>query len=802
MRIREKDTYNSLLIWDLEGELPESDGLPVLWREGLTSEQSNVVSIPALIETNKDLFREQYLAWVYEFGEKSIQGKQLVEHLKLQPGFSYWWMTLLAEKCNYAKSKQIENAIALMAFDHWAKSHSIKSIVLATNNQPLSECMRLWSKSLGIAFKRQKFAQSQEHFSWARLAYQAVPHTSKAMVWLVQYLIHHLPLRGLGLEEWRQTNGHLTFFSYSDNWVSTEIKKSQFQSHYWAHLPDMLQHEGRKTNWLHIYVKDELSPSPRQVAETILAFNNKERGERCHVTLDTFLSFSVVFQTLIDWCRLLWIGIYLGSKSFVKQSHTLNLWPLFKDDWRRSMFGKEAMESLLNLKLFEASLECLPKQQCGVYLQENQSWEIGLLHAWKEAGHSHLIGTPHSTLRFWDLRYFFDPRTYHKSGSLDLPLPNQVTFNGPVMGHAYKKGGYPVDDLVEVEALRYLHLVDKKSKVSSHTFSKNGSMRVLVLGDYLISNTHRQLYMLEQAVSLIEFNLEIVVKPHPNCPIQPSDYPNIKILITQEPIEKLLTECDVSFTSEVTSAAVDAYCSGIPIVSVLGNTLNLSPLLGHSEVSFATTPEELAAALKSAKKAPHRLSNQHEFFTLDLELPRWRNLLLHQESSYVNLHLYLNNLDFIDIENCIIESEPGIKNSYVGRLNNMGLTVDHDSTISGYDNSYLLIINKLGYVKTLKDILRSLRNNRLARNRFIIFEISSKRNFDYLFQCFFMIILLRRNPLLFYKYKSKDVAINLLPDSPKRVLGCSGFKSVLIILRHLIRNIRCIYSCNSIIIEY
>ena len=75
-------------------------------------------------------------------------------------------------------------------------------------------------------------------------------------------------------------------------------------------------------------------------------------------------------------------------------------------------------------------------------------------------------------------------------------MPKKVAFNGPMQRDAYKNGGYPEDDLVEVEALRYLHLSDTIVEAASATTSKNGPMRVLVLGDYMISNTQRQMNLL------------------------------------------------------------------------------------------------------------------------------------------------------------------------------------------------------------------------------------------------------------------------------------------------------------------
>ena len=135
--------------------------------------------------------------------------------------------------------------------------------------------------------------------------------------------------------------------------------------------------------------------------------------------------------------------------------------------------------------------------------------------------------------------------------------------------------------------------------------------------------------LLAQALPALPAGTVITVKPHPGCPIHLADYPSLCMLVTMEPFSKLLVECDVAYTSEATAAAVDAYCAGVPIVSMLDrNTLNLSPLRGCEGVLFASTPEVLAASLTSAATAPRTQGDQQKFFTLDQELPRWRKLLL------------------------------------------------------------------------------------------------------------------------------------------------------------------------------
>lgn len=288
-----------------------------------------------------------------------------------------------------------------------------------------------------------------------------------------------------------------------------------------------------------------------------------------------------------------------------------------------------AMSNLLYLNLFEAALKKLPKQQQGVYLQENMGWEFGLVHAWRAAAHGRLIGAPHSTVRFWDLRYFFDPHSYLRTGHNDLPLPDRVACNGPVMRVAYQQGGYPAESLLDVEALRYLHLGQRQGARDSVSNRTNEPARLLILGDYLASNTQSQIRLLEQTVSLMSQPMRIIVKPHPNCPVQPGDYPALHMQVSMEPIAKLLAECDVAYASSATSAAVDAFCAGVPVISVLDtNTLNLSPLRGCEGAVFARNPEELAIALTSVISDQNKCNTGREFFSTNLNLPKWQELLL------------------------------------------------------------------------------------------------------------------------------------------------------------------------------
>jgi len=625
-----------VLIWDADSAPPVSDGLVVLWRAFAGSTDAGVVSIPALVEANAESLRARYLTWVYDLGETPIEGKRLVDHLEIRPGFSYWWMTLFSEKCNYSKSPHIDDAVRLLAFEQWADEHRLGQITLITANAALAECMDSLCSKAGIPFVRQSKLAAKEGLSWTRRLYRMLPPLLQSFAWLLNYLLRRWPLRGVGLAEWHQSTGKITFFSYLFNLVPEAAKCGRFESRYWGHLPDELRKDAIKTNWLHLYVESDTLPSATKAAEAIRQFNVAGQGEQIHVTLDSFLSLRLVLKTVRDGLRVWRLGQALMPTLVVSQATRIDLWPLYRAEWAQSFSVPAAMSNALNLNLLEFAAGYLPPQQAGVYLQECQAWEFALVHAWKAAGHRRLISFPHSTVRYWDLRYFFSPQSYRDGERNGLPRPEQVAVSGVAVREAYIAGGYPERALVMIESLRYFHLLKTGGAGHRARHQAGVPLRVLAMGDIVKRNTERQMRLLEKATRFLPADTVYTVKPHPAGAVAPADYPGIRITVSMQPIAQLLADCDVAYSSSVTSAAVDAYCAGVPVVSMLDPaTLNLSPLRGCEGVVFASTPEELAEALAACASQPSASGKAQTFFTLDAGLPRWRKLLQAQDHASI-----------------------------------------------------------------------------------------------------------------------------------------------------------------------
>ena len=208
-------------------------------------------------------------------------------------------------------------------------------------------------------------------------------------------------------------------------------------------------------------------------------------------------------------------------------------------------------------------------------------------------------------------------------------MPDILAVNGPAAMETAIENGYPECRLFEVEALRYLYLEDFRKEKEDFQIKKNDGLRLLVLGDYLESNTRNQMDLLVRTLVSFPIDIKIIVKPHPAYMIDWEDYPEIDIKVRSNPLRDLLGHCDLAYSSAVTSAAVDAYCFGVPVITALdSDALNLSPLRNCDDVYFVSEAIELSEALFAIASTGTSLRIKRDFFTLDPELPRWKELLL------------------------------------------------------------------------------------------------------------------------------------------------------------------------------
>jgi len=98
------------------------DGDILLWSAFVSSQNKvSVFSIPEIIEENSDSLKKSYLSFIHELGKVEINDIPVSSYLAIRPGFSFWWMTLLTEKCNYAVSSNISELMKFFGLKLWLK---------------------------------------------------------------------------------------------------------------------------------------------------------------------------------------------------------------------------------------------------------------------------------------------------------------------------------------------------------------------------------------------------------------------------------------------------------------------------------------------------------------------------------------------------------------------------------------------------------------------------------------------------------------------------------------------------------
>jgi surface carbohydrate biosynthesis protein (TIGR04326 family) len=617
---------SDLLIYDLDNKLDDSLCDIIYWSSYSSSESNRIFSIPQLVEDHADSLKAKYLRSIYEFGELKVNGKTIIDHLVIHQNFSYWWMTLFVEKCNYAKSPQIDNIIKIMALEQWLQENKYQKIKIMSANVELIMSVSLLAKKLQIdfEFEREQNLKPNRSFRSLRSFFNLLPSVIQAPIWLVYYLFANWTLKGVGVEAWRKTTATLTFVSYLVNLEPESLKKGRFESRFWTTLTDLLDDKHYSSNWLHIYIENDLLPTPKKARNLIHRFNSIQNGHQVHVTLESFLSITIIFRTLKDWYKVLKLNKLVSKQLKLTSGY---LWPLHKKDCRDSMTGIHAISNLLYYNLFEKAMNDLPIQSRGCYLQENQGWEFGFISAWKKSGHKdNLIGFAHASICYWDIRYFFDPRSYNSNGRYDLPMPDYIAVNGEAGKNMYLNGGFPKERLVELESLRYLYLHNYSSESKKVIVTSSKDKVVLIVTDFLEENTYKQLNLLLEAQKEISEPVRYIVKAHPGCPVNIINFPGLNAEVSTRPLEELMKQSDIIYSSSMTSASIDAYCAGLPIITFLdGSTLNVSPLRGYEGVYFVQNSEDLSSAINIIKVTDS--VEKVNYFHLDPSLPRWSKWL-------------------------------------------------------------------------------------------------------------------------------------------------------------------------------
>lgn len=588
--------------------------------------EKNTISLPYEVEDNCYTLRSRYINFISAKGYEKIHGNCLIDLFKIRDDFSYWWMTEFVEKQHYGRHSPIYSVLKLMILDDFLSKEKgkIKRITInGIKEDYVAKILSKWSHLNGIELIG---CNNENKKNKLRDNFLTIGSFLKAIAFLFWLYLRNFRFKPLNIKKAYT----LSFWGYLLNFNGAEIEKSGFRSQYWTELVRYFEKENIQVSWMHIWLKSSSSSSIslKESFNGLKKFMGNYPNSFHHI-INGKISFKILFSSLRDFLSIRKLSDVIKDVSFNERNGGMDYMYAYQAMFAKDTKSAQGMWNILCLNLFETLLAKLPFQKVGFYLQENASWEAAFLYAWRRYKHGDIIGIPHATIRFWDLRYFTNENQY--SSIQSKPKPDLIAVNSPYAKKELMSFITNQNDIIELEALRYLHL--SKSRLSKVKKSNKSKLKLLIAGDYDVNSSENLLKLFTSLPKCTLEKFNIFYKGHPGSENGfQFDFGSYGIKLVNEQLDKLIFQCDVVCTTNSTSIAVEGFSIGIEVLSHLNwDALNMSPLKGMSGIKFFTETTELDKMLIEISKKNFDMGinerKPNDYFYTDLDINKWKSIL-------------------------------------------------------------------------------------------------------------------------------------------------------------------------------
>ncbi|MDC1071579.1 hypothetical protein OAR43_00020 [Gammaproteobacteria bacterium] len=593
-------------------------------------EGDRIISLPGLVELNREEIRTEVLSWVYESGQAFMRAQQSRKINSQNNKVNDWWFSKISLKDPW-DSEEFGLAAKLLAVEKFLIDAHPDVVEIKVKDTRIRSVLAQVSADLGIKviLSNNVNLRTDVKFvlrtrSLLRLSLSCL----RSFFGFFRFLKERWKLR-VTSRVWAEAKSkELVLCNYFINFdTGLDTTSPQFfDSKYWGEVPRLFQDEGWKINWLHIFMTNNKIGSAAESMKHINALNQAMGGQESHTFLESALSWRIVFKTLSDvlgsWIET--VRILKSTEIFPVLGHNVGANHLFFEEFRKGFFSTNFFVSTLRLHLFEHYFRHVPKQQLVLYLYENQSWEKALIHSWRNCSNRPIVGVFHFVPKFWDLRLYNDPRANDDHAKVSHFTPDFWAVNSPGMLEIQKILGVSASRLLQVEAVRY----QVGAKTNIRPASKSPKKKVLILTDFRQSVSDQMLLLIKGVNYSTLRQFDWSIKFHSNFELSKEDlaFP-VDCQITSETLKSELETTDIVLVSSDTSASVDAALAGCAILIIRDPTsLNFSPMSNDSGVVFIDSSLELEKKIKTKLRA-YRWEDDNPYLFLSPNLIKWKDLI-------------------------------------------------------------------------------------------------------------------------------------------------------------------------------
>ena len=586
-----------------------------LWN-GYDDDKANTYSLLKIIEKDSDVYKKNILdfkkKYVNIFLKEVFNDSNNIEN-------KLFYMTNFIES-SLEKSLCYTSAIKLLALKTELEKKNIVSIDYLGDDFELSIAIKELCVSLGYNYVPSNKKLRTKIKLLLSLNNTFLKHYLRSLFTIIKVVLKNIILSFFKKSSNTFKDSTL-IVSHFGNFSENKLKNKEWYSNYWTELPKLIT---GNLNWIHIL------PSTKSILESYKYIKKlsiiKKNKINNHLFLHNFFSIKVLSGILINYflIKIKFFSIEKKINICVKSQNNSYLWVFFIEKFRDAFIGSLSVYNLYYLKIFENLFSNIFYQKQCLYLLENQPWEKALIHNWKKNNNGKIIGVQHSTVRYWDLRYYDDYKTKFNYSNL-IPKPDLKTYNSVMHLNLLKKSKQSLSNCQLVEAHRYLHLNNL-----SRTYNIDSKQKfILILGEINEDITKNILRIVSKAFTSIKRNYEIIFRPHPMTRLDLSNYQSLNLRsIENKSLSQLLQITSLVISSSSSSSILEAVLKKVPVICVRDNyNLNLSPVKSIYKISYVNNVKDLIKSVDELINTKIKHTRSDKYFILDSKFKRWKKVL-------------------------------------------------------------------------------------------------------------------------------------------------------------------------------